>query len=77
MLNEQLSSLADESLVSIMHLLAGYIIDDLNEVQNSGELFALLQHTDPEIQQAAVQIYDELSRFIVDLSQVQLETGML
>ncbi len=70
MMNAQLSSLADESLLSTMQALAGYIIKDLNEVQNSGELFALLDHTDPEIRQAAVQIYDELSQFINQLDKI-------
>ena len=70
MLNDLLASIEDETLVSTIHALAGFIINDLNEVQNSGELFALLQHTDPEIKQEAVRIYDELSQFIVDLGKV-------
>lgn len=70
MLNDPLSSWVDESLVGTMHALAGYLISDLNEVQNSGELGKLLQHADPEIREAAVHIHDELRQFIVDLGKI-------
>lgn len=70
MSNEPLARFLDESLRSTMHALADYIINDLSEVQNSGELSKLLDHTDPEIRQAAVGIYDELSQFIVNLGKI-------
>jgi len=70
MLNEMLSISEDESLRGMMQELAGFIIGDLNEVQKSGELAALLQDADPEIQQAAVQICNDLSQLIFQLGKV-------
>ncbi len=70
MLNEMLSISGDESLRGMMQELAGFIIGDLNEVQKSGELAALLQDADPEIREAAVQVFTELGQLIVHLGEV-------
>lgn len=70
MFNDPMTDQADESLPGLIHSLAAYLGSELTEVRNSGELFALLQHTDPEIKREAVQIHEELSQFIVKLSQV-------
>lgn len=68
MLNE--AGLPDESLQNTMHSLAGFLLNDLIEIQNSGELSNLLEHTDPEIRQEAVQIFAELSQIIFDLGKI-------
>lgn len=70
MLNEPPTSFVDKSLQSTIHALAGYIIINLNDVQNSGELTNLLQHTYSEIRQEALKIHDELSQFIVQLGKI-------
>lgn len=70
MTNETLAKFMDETLHSTIHALAGYIISDLNDVQNSGELNNLLDHADPEIRQEALRIYDELGQFIVKLGKI-------
>lgn len=68
MFNE--AGLMDESLLGTMQALAGYLIDDLHEIQKSGELLRLMEHTDPDIRQEAIQIFNDLGRFIGDLGKV-------
>jgi len=64
------SGLRDESLLGTMQALAGYLIDDLQEIQQSGELLRLMEHTDPDIRQEAMQIFHELDHFIGSLGKI-------
>lgn len=68
--NQQPTNADHASLDAMMQAVAGFIINDLHELQNCGELAELLQHSNPEIRQEAARIFNELSHIMVHLGRV-------
>lgn len=54
----------------IMQFIAVTISKDLQVLQESAELSALLRHPDPEIRQEAARISSDISRLIVYLDRI-------